>query len=247
MTTSNNTKASVLSKLASVDSMTSKSSQAGKEESILSTNHHRPSPRQKKKKKKSRHPGSRDLKMADITDNKDIEKKPSLEAKDVVTGYSQIKLQDRKDGEDRSDQKNKKEDVKKVGKDGQLFSDEKSKLGKKANDQSASPSHLLPDPGARDAILQKLRIHGSTNKTGNRSKQQLAQKGNLTATKKPDDICQGKLCVPAYALLIEEGLPNNITLKQVNCVYVFVHILLPNWIFTKLVHALGGKQTEGSV
>jgi UDP-N-acetylglucosamine-lysosomal-enzyme len=201
--TLNNTKGSVLlSKLPSVDLMASKSSQTGKKE----FNHDRPSPRQKKKKKIKA--GTRSLKMVDTT-NKDVEKKP-VKAKGVVTDYSQIKLQDNKDGKDKNDQKNKIEDVDKGEKDGKLVSDDKLQQEKKQKYQE---------------VLQKLQTHGSTNKTGSndkdarRSEQQLAQKRNLTSTKKPDDICQGKLCLPAYTLLIEEGLPSNITLNQVRGVH----------------------------
>ena len=108
---------------------------------------------------------------------------------------------------DKNNNENKKGDTKEDnGKEGEgkVDKDVQSSFKRVAEQVMKGKSEqLVPD--------MKLKLNGKNSKLTDKV-------GNATGANKSNDICQGKLCIPAFALLIEEGLPSNISLKQVNVV-----------------------------
>ncbi|XP_062515613.1 N-acetylglucosamine-1-phosphotransferase subunits alpha/beta-like [Corticium candelabrum] len=109
---------------------------------------------------------------------------------------------------DKNNNENKKGDTKEDnGKEGEgkVDKDVQSSFKRVAEQVMKGKSEqLVPD--------MKLKLNGKNSKLTDKV-------GNATGANKSNDICQGKLCIPAFALLIEEGLPSNISLKQVRSIH----------------------------
>lgn len=211
------------SKQAIANSSVPKSSKPGEEKSVASIRQRKLSLKQEKKKKKGRRPGSRGLRGIDIDNREeDGREKHSLRIGDGTVDRNRLDSMPSTDNKDErkdtGNQTDKKDSTKTAPKRVERSSDRRSEMKTKEKSQEVVLDKLPlvpPVPGMPDGEPQKLGNEGEDSKDDRENKQHSAKKDNSTAAKVPDAVCQGKLCVPAFGLLIEEGLPSNITLNQV--------------------------------